>query len=89
MAIRKMNITETELERILSGSRFTNDSHKEQLRKQLFRTGTKRAGGFFEALSEDELEMAAGGRRNPADDRIRKDADISDDDLKKQMDRYW
>ena len=89
MAIKKMNITETELERILSGSRFTNDSHKEQLRKQLFRKETKRTGSFFEALSEEELEMAAGGRRNPADDRIRQDADISDDDLKKQMDRYW
>ncbi len=89
MAAKKMNITETELERILSGSRFTNESHKEQLRKQLFRKETKKTGFFFEALSEEELEMAAGGKKNPADDRIRTETDLSDDELKKKMDLYW
>lgn len=65
MAIKKMNITETELERILYSSRFTNTGHKELLKKQLFGEETKRKPGFFEALSEEELEMAAGGRKLP------------------------
>ena len=89
MTTRKMNITETELEQILSGSRFTSSRHKEQLRERLFGSGAGRSGAFFEALSEADLELAAGGRADPAGRTKKQDAETTDDEWKKKMERSW
>lgn len=58
-------LTETELENILSRSRFTDKEHKRKLYGQIF--GEKQSACESEntrtpALSLDELELVAGGK---------------------------
>ena len=60
----RKNITESDLEKILRNSRFTNETHKAELKKRLmsgnFTVQKPVRQGFLE-LSLDELDMAAGG----------------------------
>ena len=69
--------TESEIEKALYNSRFTDPHHKETLRQKLFgkqnRTGTTSS---YRMLSDEELEMAAGGLAEhtgkPKEDPFRK-----------------
>ena len=54
-----MDITENRIEDMLRNTVFTNNAHKEALRKKI-------RSGIVE-LGEDELEMVAGGVEMPGD----------------------
>ena len=85
----KANLTETELEQMLHGSSFANAAHKEALRKRLFGKGAAFMERSLTPLSDEELELAAGGKADTPQNSLRPDADPPEEEWKKRMGLYW
>ena len=85
-----MCMTEKELEKILTSSRFTNETHKEALRKKLFEKKSGYGRSAYKELFEDDLELVAGGKkiRTEIPPGI-SDAGADDAELRKRMGLFW